>query len=169
MRKLYEINKSIEDVLNALVDPDTGEIVETESLDALLLEKEQKIESVILYRKDISAERAAVKAEIDALTAREKRLAKTEDSLDHYITYATGGEKFSTARCEAVFRKSEVADIKKEDVDKFVDWAKGTFNFEMLTHKETDAPNKTVIKKMLKAGEEIPYFTLVEKQNITIK
>jgi hypothetical protein len=168
MRKLYEIDKSIEDVLNALTDPDTGELIETESLDSLLLEREQKIESVILYRKDVSAEMAAVDAEIATLTARKKRLAKTCDGLDVYLGNALGGQKFSTARCEATFRKSEVADIKPEDVADFVLWAKKEAP-ELVTHKETDAPNKMEIKKLLKAGTLLPYCSLVVKQNITIK
>ena len=169
MRKLYEINKSIEDLLNATTDPDSGELLDFESLDALLLERDQKIESVILYRKDISAERAALKAEIATLTAREKRLAKTEEGLDGYITNALSGQKFSTAKCEASFRPSEAADINQEDVDKFIEWAKKTSNMELINHKETDTPNKVAIKKMLKEGEEIPYCRLVKKQNITIK
>ena len=169
MRKLYEINKSIEDLLNATTDPDSGELLDFESLDALLLERDQKIESVILYRKDVAAELAAVDAEIATLTARKKRLSKTVDGLDGYLTNALGGQKFATAKCEASFRKSEVADIAEEDVAKFIEWAKGTFNFEVISHKETDTPNKAVIKKMLKAGEELPYCRLVEKQNIQIK
>lgn len=56
MRKLYEINKSIEDLLNAVTDPETGEVVDLDALDDLLMEREQKIESVALYEKDVNAE-----------------------------------------------------------------------------------------------------------------
>ena len=39
MRKLYEINKSIEDLLAAVTDPETGEIVDPDALDDLLMER----------------------------------------------------------------------------------------------------------------------------------
>ena len=167
MRKLYEIDKSIEDVLNALTDPDTGELIETESLDALLLEREQKIESVILYRKDTFAELAAVDAEIAKLTERKKRLAKTCDGLDVYLANALGGQKFSTARCEATFRKSEVVDVD----DEFCNWAADPENFALhfLKRKITDTPDKAAIKKYLKDGNTLEHCRLVEKQNISIK
>ena len=168
MRKLYEIDKSIEDILNATTDPDTGELVDFESLDALLLERDQKIESVILYRKDVAAELAAVEAEIATMTERKKRLVNTRDGLDGYLAKALDGQKFSTAKCEANFRKSVVVDM---DELGFIDWAKSQNEdvSKYIIHKEADAPNKTEIKRLLKAGGSLPYCRLVEKKNLTIK
>ena len=168
MRKLYEIDKSIEDILNATTDPDTGELVDLESLDALLLEREQKIESVILYRKDVAAELTAVEAEIKTLKARKDRLEATRDGLDRYLTKALDGQKFSTAKCEATFRKSEVVDL---DEFGFLGWvySQPEDMSQYVIHKESDAPNKTEIKRLLKAGGTLPYCRLVEKQNLTIK
>ena len=70
MRALYEINQDILDC----VDLETGEILDTEKLDALQIEREAKLEGVALWVKDLKAEAAAVKEEADKLNARKKSL-----------------------------------------------------------------------------------------------
>ena len=167
MRKLYEIDQSIEDVLNSLTDPETGEIIETESLDALLLEREQKIESVVLYYKDVAAEIGAVGNEIVVLEERLKRLKKTSEGLKTYISKALEGQKFSTAKCDVSFRKSEAVEVD----DEFVEWASDVDNFALhfIKRKITDTPDKAAIKQYLKDGGTLEHCHLVEKQNLTIK
>lgn len=52
---LYEIDKSIEALVNA-VDPDTGEItVDNDALDALLMERDTKVENIACCIKNLSA------------------------------------------------------------------------------------------------------------------
>ena len=167
MRKLYEIDKSIEDILNAVIDPDTGEIVDTESLDALLLEREQKIESVALYYKDVAAEMGAVGDEIIRLEDRLKRLKKTSEGLKIYLCKALNGQKFTTPKCEVNFRKSEAVEVD----DAFVEWASDVNNLALhfLKRKITDTPDKTAIKKYLKDGGTLEHCRIVENNNITIK
>ena len=65
MRKLYEIRADIEDCILNATDPETGELVDTEQLDKLMVEHDTKIENVALYIKDSRAEAAAIKAEIE--------------------------------------------------------------------------------------------------------
>ena len=167
MRKLYEIDKSIEDILNATTDPDTGELVDLESLDALLLEREQKIESVVLYYKDIAAEIGAVSNEITVLEQRLKRLKKTSEGLKTYIGKALEGQKFTTPKCDVSFRKSEVVEVD----DDFIAWASDVENFALHYLKQTitETPDKQAIKKYLKEGGTLEHCRLVEKQNLTIK
>ena len=88
MRKLYEINHDIETLINAVTDPDTGEVVDLDALEDLLLERDQKIENVILYRKDVISEMRAIGEEIDTLETRLSRLEKTAESLKGYIEKA---------------------------------------------------------------------------------
>ena len=166
MRKLYEINKSIEDLLNAITDPESGEVTDPEALDNLLLEREEKIESVILYYKDVNAEITAINAEIFALNERSEKLERTAEGLKQYLTKALEGQNFKTAKCEVKHRKSESVDVDPE----FIEWAKGTFNWEVMTyHPESYIPNKTAIKKILKSGGELEHCRIVEKDNISIK
>lgn len=169
MRKLYEINKSIEDLLNAVTDPESGEVTDLEALDNLLLERDQKIESVILYYKDVQAEYGALLAEISALNERADKLENTANGLKIYLSKALNGAKFKTSKCEVSFRKSESVELT--DPYGFLDWAKEQKDdmSRFITHKESDVPNKVEIKKLLKDGGSLPYCRLVENQNISIK
>ena len=65
-RSLYEINSEILACLEA-VDLETGELLEWERLEELQVEKEQKLEGVALYIKDLLGDAAKIKAEEAAL------------------------------------------------------------------------------------------------------
>lgn len=79
--KLYEINEQLESLLmigDEYVDTSTGEVLMKEAVDELRMEKEAKIEGCLLFVKNMTAEAEAIKAEIDKLTARMRRLARTK-------------------------------------------------------------------------------------------
>lgn len=167
MRKLYEIKKDIEDLLNAVTDPDTGEVVDPDALDSLLLERDQKIENVALYAKDVNAEWVAVTHEIMILQQRADRLKNTEDGLKQYLARELNGEKFKTSKCDIGFRKSESADVD----DDFIEWASDIENcaLHFLRKRETVSADKEKIKKFLKEGGKLEHCKLVTKYNISIK
>lgn len=166
MRKLYEIDSDIDALISNSIDAETGEVlIDDEALGKLQMEREQKIESVVLYAKDVDAEIIAIETEIDALKDRLFRLEKTGTGLRKYIAHALNGQKFSTARCECVFRKSTAVEIDEG----FCDWADGFDLGQYLNVKHTVTPNKAEIKKALKSGKKLMYCRLVENQNLTIK
>lgn len=167
MRKLYEIKKDIEDLLNAVTDPDTGEVVDPDALDSLLLERDQKIENVALYAKDVNAEWVAVTHEIMTLQQRADRLKNTEEGLKRYLARELNGEKFSTPKCEVAFRKSESVEVD----DEFIGWASDIENYALhyLKRKETVTADKTAIKQYLKSGGTLEHCRIVTKNNISIK
>ena len=68
MSSIYEINQAIMDCL----DPETGEILDMEALEALQMDRVQKAENVACWRKNLMAMIASIKAEEDALKKREK-------------------------------------------------------------------------------------------------
>ena len=155
MASLYEIDKSIMECL----DFETGEILDAERLDALQMERQEKVESVALWIKNLSADAIAYKAEKDAFAEREKAALKKIESLKAWLSGALEGQKFSTWRCAVTFRKSEAVEIEDEAL----------IPQEMKTEKITYSPNKTAIKEAIKAGTEIPGCKLVERMNPTIK
>ena len=166
MRKLYEIDQEIENLIASGIDPETGEWTLDESaLEALQMDREQKIENVMLFYKDLSADISAIDDEIKNLEVRSDRLVKQREGLKIWLNNALAGQKFSTARCEATFRKSESVEVG----DDFCAWADQYEQDDYITVKHTVAPNKTAIKKFLKSGGELPYCQLVEKQNIQIR
>lgn len=68
MASLYQIDQAILECLDA----ETGEIIDAEKLDALFMEKNQKIENIALWIKNLQADALAYKAEKDAFAARQK-------------------------------------------------------------------------------------------------
>lgn len=67
MATLYEIDNAI---LNCC-DQETGEIIDIEALDALMMQRTEKIEGIALYIKNLTADAADYKAEKEAFAARE--------------------------------------------------------------------------------------------------
>lgn len=165
MRKLYEINADIEDCIFNGTDPETGEFLASDALEKLQMEWTAKIEGVCLYIKDCRAEAAAIDAEMKELEKRKKRLTRNADGAEGWVEANLKGQKFSTARCECVFRKSLSVEVEEG----FCEFAEAFELEDLITVKRTVTPNKTAIKKLLKDGGELEFCHLVEKQNISIK
>lgn len=154
---LYELDKAIADF--ELEVNEDGEVLNIDELDELNLAREQKIEGISLWVKNLEAEKEAVKHEKDNFADREKRLGKKIDSLKKYLTYALDGQKFSTPKVAVSFRKSESVLVK----DKYL-IPDSYMNLSVVRE-----PNKAAIKNALKRGEEIMGVELLEKRNISIK
>ncbi|MBQ1790816.1 MAG: siphovirus Gp157 family protein, partial [Oscillospiraceae bacterium] len=110
MRPLYEIDAAI----LAAVDQETGEILDVEKLDALQMEREQKLEGVALWVKDLKAEAAAVKEEADKLNARKKALDNKIDGLKAWLLRALDGGKLKTPRCNVYQTHSQRVAVADE-------------------------------------------------------
>lgn len=158
---LYEINAQIEAALNDAVDQETGEVISEKALEALQeleMQKDEKVEQLALLYKNKVAEANALKAEKMAFAARQTAAEKTAESIKQYLAQTLNGEKIKGDRYTIGWRKSESVTIAK---DAFLP-------DEYLTFKEPE-PNKTAIKKALKAGIQIEGAILAETNNIQIK
>ena len=155
---LFEIDDAILN-FEFEVDEETGEILNAQNLDDLKMEREQKIEGVGLWIKNLEAEAAAVKAEKDNMADRQRRLEKKAESLKGYLAYALQGEKFSTPKIALSWRRSESVVITDEHL----------LPETCLNVTIVKKPDKKVIKDALKAGKDIMGAELIEKQNLQIK
>lgn len=155
MASLYHIDQAI----LGCIDLETGEIIDPEMLDALQMERQQKIENVALWIKNLASDALAYKAEKEAFAEREKAATKKVETLKNWLAYALEGQKFTTGRCAVTFRRSEAVEIVSEEA----------IPKEYLTEKTTYTPNKTAIKEAIKTGATIDGCMLVEKYNPTIK
>ena len=157
MSTLFELNKAIADF--ELEVNEDGEVLNIDELDALELEKKEKLENIGLWIRNLEAEKDAVSNQKKIFADREARLGKKIDSLKGYLTYALGGQKFSTDKVSVSFRKSESVHITDEHLidDSYMDVS------------VVKRPNKKVIKDALKAGKEVFGAELLEKQNISVK
>lgn len=152
---LYEINTEL---LN-LTDSDTGEITDWGAFEALQLAKDEKIENIGLYIKNLRAEAEAYKAEKEAFAAKQKRAENKAESLKNYLDSVLSGSKFKSTKLEVSYRKSTSVDV--QDVEKLPEAYRKTVT--------TVSPDKVAIGAALKAGEVVEGATLITNENIQIK
>ena len=155
MPSLYQIDQEI---MNC-IDMDTGEIVDVDKLSELQMEREQKLEGVALWIKNLKADAAAYKAEKDAFAEREKQTKAKAEKLSEWLTGALNGEKMNTNRVAVSFRKSE--SVKITDIDAIPN--------QYIVETVTESPDKAAIKTALKKGFDVPGCELELKNNIQIK
>lgn len=154
MATLYEID---EEILNC-VDMETGEIIDIERLGQLQLARDDKVEGIALWIKNLLSDADAIKSEEEKLAQRRKVNENKAKNLKEYLSKFLGGQKFKTPKVSISYRKSEsveVTDISKLD-DDYLKFAEPTVD-------------KTKVKKALKAGTVLQGVSLVENQNIQIR
>ena len=160
---LYEINSAILELL----DEETGEIANAESFENLMMAREEKIENIALYIKNLESNAEQIKAEEKSLKSRRESAENKAENLRAYLATALGdGQKFETPRVKLSWRKSESVKILIPEED-FIEWAKKC-NDGLLSYKEPTI-NKAEIKKRLNAGEVITAATLLQSNNLQIK
>ena len=157
--KLYEIDNAILEC----IDMETGEIIDTEQLDKLQMERDTKLENVACWIKDLKAEAEALKNEKQALAERQRVAENKAESLKKWLAYALQGEKFKTPKCAISFRKSEAVEVTDEGLNNLM-----KEHDELLTYKAPE-PNKTAIKQALKDGLNVAGVQLVQNISTIIK
>lgn len=157
MGRLYDLVREIED-FEFEIDEETGEILNANDLDNLELEKNEKIEQLCLWIKNLKSDAAAYKAEKDSFAKKQKAAENKAESIKNYIAYILAGEKFKTDRVTVSYRRSE--QVECPDMSLVDD--------DYLRFKEPEL-DKTKIKKALKDGIKVGGCMLVERQNMQIK
>lgn len=159
---LYEINTEIA----SMVDPETGEILDYEAFENLAMERDQKLEELAMWYKNLTAEAAMISVEENKLAERRKTLEKQAKRLEAYLSKFLAGSKFSTARVSCTFRKSKSLEIADEA--QFIKNMAQSQLFEYLTYKDPTV-NKDAVKAAIKAGQTFDGAAIIEKNNIQIK
>ena len=155
MASLYEIDQSI----LACIDQETGELIDFERFESLQIERNQKIENVALWIKNLQSDALAFKAEKEAFAEREKAATKKAEQLKEWLAQVLEGQKFSTGRCAVSFRRSEKVEVLDENS------IPRAYMVETVSYK----PDKQLIKEVLKDGQTISGCRLVENLNTQIK
>lgn len=160
---LYEINKELEELIANSIDPETGELmIDPEQLDELNMARDEKIEQTALYIKNLKAEAAAIKVEMDNLKSRYDSAKNKAERLSEYIKDILAGEKFQTAKVAISYRNSSSVEINPD-----VFFARAA-NGRYFRLKDPEA-DKKAIADAIKAGETIEGAELVTKTSMTIK
>lgn len=159
---LYEINAAI----SALVDPETGELLDYDAFEALQMEREQKIEGMALWVKDLDATAKAIKAEMDSLSERRKAVEAKADRLKSYLDMALDGQKFETPRCVVSFHKTSSVEV--EDADKLVLWAEQNGFTDCIRYKAPEV-SKSGVAALIKTGATVPFAHLTVGRSVGVK
>ena len=148
----------IDEEIMSCVDMETGEIVDTERLEQLQMDRDTKIENIACWIKNLTADVKALKAQKQAFADRQKAAENKAESLKKYLSGYLGGQKFSTDKVAISFRKTSSVNVTNI----------GQIPAEYLKYAEPTA-DKTAIKKAISAGVEITGAEIVEGQSISIK
>lgn len=151
---LYEIDNAILDC----VDLETGEVFDVEKFEELSLTRDERIEGICLWIKNLRAEAEALKAEKDAFAKRQKAAENKMESLKKYISGYLAGTAFKSSKVNVSFRKSESLEISEDAI----------IPDEFLKHKEPDV-DKVALKAAVKAGAYVVGVDIIENLNIQIK
>lgn len=152
---LYDIDARIA----ALVDPETGELLDYDAFAQLQIDRDQLIENMALWYKDL-------KAEAEALTERRKAAERRADRLREHLDRALDGQKFTTARCSVSFRTS--SSVQLEDTGDMVTWLETNGYDDAVTHKPPEV-SKTAVGKLLKSGVNVPGAWIETKRGAIVK
>ena len=157
---IYEIDNEI----MSCIDMETGEVIDTDKLNELQMERDEKIENVALWIKELKAEAEAIKNEKQALADRKRVAENKVESLKNWLAYVLNGEKFKTAKCSISYRNSESVEVTEEGLEALM-----REHEDLLTYK-TPEPNKEAIKDAIKNdGLTVAGVQLIQKTSTIIK
>lgn len=157
---LYEIN----DELMKCMDEETGEITSLEVFENLQLLRNEKIEGIGLWIKNLKSDTEQLKHEIDILTERRRLAEKKADRLKKYLDSILCGERFESSRVIMYYRRSQSV----ETDEGFEAWAQENGYDEYLSYRKPTA-DKTAIKNYIKSGGQLKFARLVEHNSLNIK
>ena len=163
---LFEIDDAIQRCVklengDGFVDTETGELIDTEALDKLVMERDKKIRNIACWIRNLDSDEAALAEQIKIFTARKNAAKNKKESLKSYLAAFLHGNKWQNEEVKISWRKSETVELKPGlDIRCLPE--------EFLRYKEPEV-NKTMLKADLKAGRIVNGVQLVEKNNIQIK
>lgn len=153
---LYEIDEAI---MNCF-DTETGEMTDAEAFDELLMQRETKIENVLLWIKDLDAEAEAIKTEKMNLAKRQSAAENKAANLRKYVKDALAGERFQSAKVSVTYRTDKQTVLKEGFTDADV-----PLEYSIITTK----PDKSKIRAAIENGAVIDFAEVVVNQNMIIR
>ena len=157
--KLYEIDNAIYECVN-----EDGEVIDQEKLEELQMERDNKIEGIACWIKELTAEANAIKEEKLRLEARQRVAENKVKSLKSYLAYALQGASFRTSKVSVSFKKTESVEVTPDGLENLMRGGRD----DLLKYKQPE-PDKTAIKQALKSGLNVRGVQLVQNTSTIIK
>lgn len=155
MAKLYELTGD----LLALEDLDLDSDTLSDTLEAINGEFNDKAIGILKFTENMNSDIESIDSEIKRLQARKKAIENRKARLRDYLLHnmeASGITKIECPFFTASVRKG-VESVEITDLDSLPD--------DYVLVKVETKPDKTAIKRELKAGKEIPGATLKRGNN----
>lgn len=159
---IYDIDQSI----LALVDRETGELLDVEAFEQLRMAREKKLEGMALWVKELTATAAAIGEEIKVLQGRKQVLERKAERLKEYLSVLLGGEKFQTPRCSVSYRRTTAVEVA--DPEALLRWLEDSGYDSCVKYKPPEV-SKSEVGKLLKGGVVVPYASLRERVRVGVK
>ena len=167
---LYDIDAQIAALEDAaeddmLIDEETGELISVaQALDALRMEREEKLENVACWVKNLSAEADAIREEENRLIKRRKAAETKAANLKAWLLAAMTREdgttdKLKTGRVMISVKRNPPSTVVNDDL------LPSTYKVAKITYQA----NKELIKRELLAGGEVPGAHLEYGRSVIIK
>ena len=185
--KLYELSATFADLFDRFDEineftPEDGEEIPDldafrermregwfDTLSAIEAEFDVKAENIACYIKNMNAEIKALKAEEDALKRRRKAFEKSVERMKAYLLgsmHAVGRLKIDMPRARLSIRKNAESLVITDNAA-FIEWAQAKNN-DLLKYAPPEI-RKTEAKKLVQAGERLPFVHLTRTESLTIK
>ena len=152
--KLYEINQEI----LSCIDMETGEIIAPEKLEALQMDKHEKLRNIAFVALNAAADAKAYEEQEKKFAARKKAAKATVEWAKATLAAELGGQKMKEAEFTISYRKSEAVEVADE--------AAVPDEFRI---PQPDKIDRAALKTALKNGAVVAGAQIVERQNIQIK
>lgn len=167
---LYDIDAQIAALDGAaeddmLIDAETGELISvSQALDALRMARDEKIENVACWVKNLSAEADAIREEESRLMKRRKAAETKAANLKSWLLAAMTREDGTTDKLKT---GRVVVSVKRNPPSTVVDDAllPSTYKVAKITYQA----NKELNKRELLAGGEVPGAHLEYGRSVVIK
>ena len=140
------------------MDKETGEVLDEAALDALTIEREEKIRNIAAWIVNLKADAEAYKQRADDFTVRKKAAENKAESLKKYLSRQLDGKAWKNEDFSVSFRMNKATDILDESKIP-------------ICYMISQAPkiDRAAILRTLKMGVAVPGARLVERQSMTVK
>ena len=160
--KLYEIPEQYRQALESIdVDEETGEIVNADALNQFEMDAKEKIENAALFVRELERESQAISEEAERMRNRAKAVERKAERIKSLILTALQpfDGRVKTQRITVYERHTDVVKIVEGS----------TLPDAYVTKKVTLSPNKTELKRAIKAGATIDGVTLEDSVSVVMR
>ena len=159
--------REIDERLLALIDPETGELLDVEAFEQLQMERTEKAEKMALWALDIALGQQVTRDEIKRLQGILAAMERKEKHLREYLGIILGGQKLRTPLITVSYRTAAAVEVDDEEAVRA--FARSDDRYEdVLRYKEPEI-SKSEIKRLIAEGVEVPGARVVNRQSVVVK